>query len=73
MSKTKHTKRSKSRRLPDPPVQHPCAAGIDIGAREIYVAVHQDPEGQPVRRFTTFTEDLQRLADWLQRCGVTFA
>jgi transposase len=73
MSKTKHMKKSKGHRLPDPPVQHPCAAGIDIGAREIYVAVHQDPDGQPVRRFATFTEDLQRLADWLQRCGVTTA
>jgi hypothetical protein len=47
--------------------------GIDIGAREIYLAVHHDPNSEPVRCFVTFTEELQRLADWLQRCGVTTA
>lgn len=52
-------------------MEQPCAAGIDIGAREIFVAVHHDPDNQPVRRFGTFTEDLQQMADWLQRCGVT--
>jgi transposase len=47
------------------------AAGIDMGAREIYVAVPADRDPQPVRCFPTFTEDLQRLADWLQHCGIT--
>jgi transposase len=55
----------------DRPVEQPCAAGIDIGAREIFVAVHHDPDNQPVRRFGTFTEDLQQMADWMERCGVT--
>jgi transposase len=54
-------------------VEQPCAAGIDIGAREIFIAVHHDPENQPVRRFGTFTEDLEQAANWLQRCGVTTA
>jgi transposase len=53
------------------PVEQPCAAGIDIGAREIFVAVHYDPDEKPVRRFGTFTEDLEQMADWLERCGVT--
>jgi hypothetical protein len=57
--------------LEDRPVEQPHAAGVDIGAREIFVAVPHDPEGQPVRKFATFTEDLCRLADWLQGCGVT--
>jgi len=35
------------------------------------VAVPHDPEGEPVRRFGTFTEGLQRLAAWLQRCQIT--
>jgi hypothetical protein len=52
-------------------VEQPNAAGVDIGAREIFVAVPHDPEGEPVRKFATFTEDLRRLGDWLQRCGVT--
>ena len=54
-------------------VVHPRAAGIDIGAEEHYVAVppQLDAEGKPVRSFRAFTADLNRLADWLQRCGIT--
>jgi transposase len=48
----------------------PNAAGVDIGANEIYVAVPADRDPQPVRRFSTFTDDLNRLVDWLCRCGV---
>lgn len=66
-------KRNKGLSLSDRPIEQPCAAGIDIGAREIFVAVHHDPDHQPVRRFGTCTEDLHRLADWLDRCGVTTA
>jgi transposase len=66
-------KRNRGLSLSDRPIEQPCAAGIDIGAREIFVAVHSDPHNQPVRRFGTFTEDLHRLADWLQCCGVTTA
>jgi hypothetical protein len=47
------------------------AAGIDIGAREIYVAVAPDRDADPVRVFSTFTEDLQRLAEWLRACRIT--
>jgi transposase len=47
------------------------AAGVDIGAREIYVAVPSDRDQEPVRAFETFTEDLHRLADWLSACRVT--
>ena len=53
------------------PVLHPHAAGIDIGATELYVCVPLDRDPQPIRRFGTFTEDLHALADWLQACGVT--
>lgn len=52
------------------PILQPDAAGVDIGAREIYVAVPPDRDATPVRRFSTFTEDLNQLADWLQQCGV---
>lgn len=52
------------------PVLNPHAAGIDIGATEIFVAVPEDTDTQPVRCFPTFTQDLQALADWLQQCGV---
>jgi transposase len=53
------------------PVLHPHAAGLDIGAREIYVAVPPGRDPKPVRAFATFTADLHALRDWLQACGVT--
>ena len=45
------------------PVLEPNAAGVDIGATEIYIAVPLDRDAQPVRRFATFTEDLVAAAD----------
>ena len=45
------------------------AAGIDVGATEIYVAVPAENDN-PVRSFETFTGDLNRMADWLVACGV---
>jgi transposase len=46
------------------------AAGIDVGATELFVAVSPDQDPEPVRRFSSFTRDLVALADWLKRCGV---
>lgn len=48
----------------------PNAAGIDIGSREIYVAVPPDRDPYPVRAFPTFTSDLLELANWLKQCGI---
>jgi transposase len=53
------------------PTLHPHAAGIDLGAREIYAAVPPGADARPVRAFPTFTEDLHALRDWLKACGVT--
>jgi transposase len=52
------------------PAIHPHAAGIDIGATHLQVAVPHDADPKPVRTFTTFTDDLHALRDWLKRCGV---
>jgi transposase len=63
------------------PMIHPHAAGIDIHLNEHWVAVppesvpslpSQQPPGLPpwVRKFGTFTADLEALADWLSACGV---
>ena len=52
------------------PVIEPNAAGIDVGATEIFVSVPADRDPEPVRCFPTFTVDLERLADWLQLCQV---
>ena len=46
------------------------AAGIDIGSAAHYVAVPPDSDPDPVREFKSFTNDLYRLADWLEECGV---
>jgi transposase len=53
-----------------PPLVQPDAAGIDIGATEIYVAVPPDRDDEPVRCFESFTPDLIALADWLQACRI---
>lgn len=66
-------KRNQSRRPNGSPmsgVLEPNAAGVDIGSTEIYVAVPQDRDPQPVRCFTTFTNDLDAIAAWLQKCRV---
>jgi hypothetical protein len=47
------------------------AAGIDVGSRSHFVAVPEGADEQPVREFSTFTDDLERLAQWLISCGVT--
>ena len=49
------------------PVMNPAAAGVDIGATEIYVAIPPDRDPESVRMFATFTRDLNALADWLQQ------
>jgi transposase len=46
------------------------AAGVDIGATEIYVAVPGDRDPQAVRCFPTFTEDLHAAAAWLKACHI---
>lgn len=49
---------------------HPNAAGLDIGAREIWCCVPTDRDDEWVRVFGTFTPDLVRLADWLVACSI---
>jgi transposase len=70
-AKSKRRRRNKGMCLEDRPVLEPNAAGIDVGAREMFVAVPPGRDEKPVRVFATFTEDLERLTDWLEQCGVT--
>ena len=52
------------------PLVEPNAAGADIGATQIFVAVPPDRDAEPIRCFDTFTADLERLADWLEQCQI---
>ena len=65
MSQTRKSRTSRSLS----PV-HSAAAAIDIGATMHVAAVGADRDEQPVRTFRTFTDDLQRLADWFAGCGI---
>ena len=50
---------------------NPYAAGIDIGSKSHFVAVPEGTDEQSVREFSSFTDDLEQLAQWLTACGVT--
>src|SRR5918994_1563223 len=62
---------------------NPHAAGIDVGATELWVCVPPSAVAAPaassmsvglpphVRRFGTFTADLHTIAAWLRQCQVT--
>ena len=51
-------------------ITFPNAAGIDIGATEIVVAVPPDRDPEPVRACHPFTPDLHALVTWLLACGI---
>ena len=58
--------RKKGSKIASLPLVEPNAAGADIGATQMFVAVPADRDAEPVRCFDTFTADLERLADWLE-------
>jgi transposase len=59
-------------RLTAMPVQHPHAAGIDVGDATHWVGVGATPDGSdPVREFPAHTPGLRDLVAWLRHCGVT--
>jgi transposase len=60
----------RSKRLKLMPIVYPGAAGLDIGAREIYACVPAERAADNVKAFGTFTPDLNHLADWLVEYGV---
>src|SRR6266446_3792762 len=45
------------------------AGGIDIGASEVWVDVGSK-DAEAVRKFETFTADLNQMGDWLKSCGI---
>ena len=71
--KSKQNERANPSGQSDRPMLEPNAAGIDIGAREIFVAVPPERDPDPVRKCATFTGDLHQMAEWMIRCGITTA
>src|SRR6185436_15815882 len=67
----KKQKKRKGMSFEDRPILEPNAGAVDVGARQMYVAVPPERDPNPVRVFDTFTEDLEKLATWLEQCGVT--
>lgn len=61
------TRKTKKQRLT---IVHTHCAGIDIGSREHWVAVSPEHSDESVRCFTTFSDDLYALADWLESLQV---
>lgn len=50
-------------------IANPYAAGIDIGSREHFVAVGQEPGD--VRKFGVYTTDHESIISWLKERGIT--
>jgi len=72
-SKPKATSRRRKNKLQpvtQPPQIRPDACGIDISPNVIYVAVDARKDVNPIRHYGTVTEELYRIANWLQACGV---
>jgi hypothetical protein len=68
--KTQKTSPAKTKAIPPLALAQPDAAGIDIGATELWVAVPAERSAQPVRRFGAFTKDLEALVQHLKACGI---
>lgn len=66
MGKLSSTRRRRARLK----VINPRSAGIDIGSRFHVVAVPQELDSDPVRKFSSFTKDLIALAEWLLAVGI---
>jgi hypothetical protein len=47
------------------------AAGVDIGSREHWACVPREASPQNVRKFGTFTAELEAMAAWFKECGIT--
>src|SRR6266536_1128837 len=75
MAKRRQKTKSRSFKIGNLPAQlqhiNLNAAGIDIGSERHLVAVPEGRDEVSVREFGTFTADLEALAAWLKKCGIT--
>jgi transposase len=63
-------KKTRLQSVMEVPQIRPDAAAADIHPEAIYVAVDPRKDKQSVRTFGTVTVELNRIADWLESCGV---
>lgn len=64
-------RKTKIQTEPIRPIINARAAGVDIGAREIYAAVSPELDAvKPVRCYATFTEELKKLVEWFKSLGI---
>src|SRR6185312_15867625 len=49
---------------------NPDAAGIDIGSKIHYVCVPEGRDNERIKSFGCFTEDINKMALWLKKCGI---
>lgn len=64
-------KKKTSKKSQDFSIVHRHAAGIDIGSRFHVAAVSPEHDPKPIRKFSSFTTDLHRLADWFESIGIS--
>jgi len=46
------------------------AAGVDMGAEEVWIAVGEHATSEPVQKFGTTTSELRRSSEFMRSCGV---
>lgn len=51
-------------------IVHENAGGVDVGNESHFVAVPGDRDPHPVQEFGCWTNDLIRMAEWLQKCSI---
>lgn len=49
---------------------NPNSAGIDIGSTSHFVAVPAGRDKEPVKEFSCYTPDIQKMIEWLKQCKI---
>jgi transposase len=67
----KRAKKIKTRKGLELKIVNPDSAGIDVSSREMQVCVPLDRDADNNRKFGVFTEDLEKISEWLTDCRIT--
>jgi transposase len=71
MSKQKAWRKNGRKNLNSMTLINADAGGIDIGSEENWVAVPGDRTNEAIKRFGTFSSDIEAMAVWLKECKIT--